>query len=100
MGAAELGPFYGNPAQPQSRLDYTAIMLGGARNSVTIAFMTLYALKPRFQGLLRPLVGWLAGTGVTANQVTVAAAAGSVAVAGIVIWNAEQRPVFLLLPAW
>jgi len=62
--------------------------------------MTLYALKPRFQGLLRPLVARLAGVGVTANQVTVAAAAGSVAIAGVVIWNAERRIVFLLLPAW
>ena len=62
--------------------------------------MTLYALKPRFQGLLRPLVAWLASIGVTANQVTVAAAVGSVAVAGIVIWFAEQRPIFLLLPLW
>ena len=62
--------------------------------------MTLYALKPRFQGLLRPLVTRLAAAGVTANQVTVAAAAGSVGVAAIVIVYAEQRPVFLLLPLW
>jgi CDP-diacylglycerol--glycerol-3-phosphate 3-phosphatidyltransferase len=62
--------------------------------------MTLYALKPRFQGLLRPLVAWLVGAGVTANQVTIAAAVGSVAVAGVVIWNADRRLVFLLLPVW
>jgi CDP-diacylglycerol--glycerol-3-phosphate 3-phosphatidyltransferase len=62
--------------------------------------MTLYALKPRFQGLLRPLVARLAAAGVTANQVTVAAALGSVAVAGIVVWYAGCRPVFLLLPVW
>jgi phosphatidylglycerophosphate synthase len=62
--------------------------------------MTLYALKPRFQGLLRPLVAWLAASGGTANQVTVAAAVGSVAVACLVIWLAEQRAVFLLLPLW
>jgi CDP-diacylglycerol--glycerol-3-phosphate 3-phosphatidyltransferase len=62
--------------------------------------MTLYALKPRFQDLLRPLVAWLAAIGVTANQVTLAAAVGSVAVAAIVIWNAEQRATFLLLPLW
>src|SRR5262245_60607258 len=48
--------------------------------------MTLYALKPRFQGLLRPLVARLAASGGTANQVTVAAAVGSVAVACLVIW--------------
>src|SRR6266508_5581853 len=62
--------------------------------------MTLYALKPRFQGLLRPLVARLAAAGVTANQVTVAAAAGSVGVALIVIICAEHRAVFLLLPLW
>jgi phosphatidylglycerophosphate synthase len=62
--------------------------------------MTLYALKPRFQGLLRPLVARLASAGVTANQVTVAAALGSVGVAAIVIGYADQRSVFLLLPLW
>ena len=62
--------------------------------------MTLYALKPRFQGLLRPLVARLAAAGVTANQVTVAAAVGSVVVAGIVIAFAAHRPIFLLLPLW
>jgi CDP-diacylglycerol---glycerol-3-phosphate 3-phosphatidyltransferase len=62
--------------------------------------MTLYALKPRFQGLLRPLVARLAAAGVTANQVTVAAAVGSVAVVGIVIASAAHRAVFLLLPLW
>ena len=41
--------------------------------------MTLYDLKPRFQSLLRPLVRRLAAAGVTANQVTLAAAIGSVA---------------------
>ena len=34
---------------------------------------TLYDLKPRFQALLRPLVARLAVSGVTANQVTLAA---------------------------
>jgi CDP-diacylglycerol--glycerol-3-phosphate 3-phosphatidyltransferase len=62
--------------------------------------MTLYALKPRFQDLLRPLAARLAAMGATANQVTVAAAIGSVAVAAIVIWTAEHKTVFLLLPLW
>jgi len=62
--------------------------------------MSLYALKPRFQALLRPLVGWLAAKGVTANVVTVAAAAGSVAIAGLVMWKADHRSVFLLIPLW
>ncbi len=34
---------------------------------------SIYDIKPAFQGLLRPLSNWLAGQGVTANQVTVAA---------------------------
>ena len=35
--------------------------------------MTIYALKSRFQGLLRPMVRRLRALGVTANQVTIAA---------------------------
>jgi CDP-diacylglycerol--glycerol-3-phosphate 3-phosphatidyltransferase len=62
--------------------------------------MSLYALKPRFQALLRPMVGWLAANGVTANAVTVTAAAGSLVVAGLVMWKADYRPVFLLIPLW
>lgn len=62
--------------------------------------MSLYALKPRFQALLRPLVAWLAAKHITANAVTVMAAAGSVAIAGIVMWKADARLVFLLLPLW
>jgi CDP-diacylglycerol--glycerol-3-phosphate 3-phosphatidyltransferase len=62
--------------------------------------MTIYALKPRFQNLLRPLVGRLAHAGATANQVTLAAAIGSVLVALVVMGTAETRWVFLLLPLW
>ena len=62
---------------------------------------TLYALKPRFQALLRPLAGRLAAAGVSANQVTLAAVAGSVAVGGLVALLASGRPiVLLLLPVW
>jgi CDP-diacylglycerol--glycerol-3-phosphate 3-phosphatidyltransferase len=59
---------------------------------------SIYQIKPRFQALLRPLVRALAGAGVTANQVTLAAAAMSVA-AGIVLalYGATSR-VWLLLP--
>ncbi|MCG8560828.1 MAG: CDP-alcohol phosphatidyltransferase family protein, partial [Hyphomicrobiales bacterium] len=62
--------------------------------------MTLYALKPRFQALLRPVAADLARRGVTANQVTLAAAFGSVAFGGIVAVNADTHWLFLLLPAW
>lgn len=46
------------------------------------------------------MVAWLAEKGVTANGVTLAAAAGSLAIACIVLGNAEYRPVFLLMPLW
>jgi len=39
--------------------------------------MSIYALKPKFQNLLRPLVRQLAAKGVTANQVTLIARCGS-----------------------
>ena len=42
--------------------------------------MSIYALKPKFQNLLRPLVRRLYQKGVTANQVTLAACAVSGAV--------------------
>ena len=62
--------------------------------------MTLYELKPRFQALLRPMVGRLTAAGVTANQVTLAAAAVSVLVGVLVAWGAETQLLFLLLPLW
>lgn len=40
---------------------------------------SLYQLKPRFQGLLRPLAARMAAAGLTANQVTVATGLFSVA---------------------
>jgi phosphatidylglycerophosphate synthase len=64
--------------------------------------VTLYALKPRFQALLRPSVQWLADRGATANQVTIAAALGSIIVAVMVAVaiaaGAQHRIVFLLVP--
>lgn len=63
--------------------------------------MSIYALKGRFQELLRPCVRWLHRRGVTANQVTVLAALVSVAVAAIVGLRAGTHPaLFTLLPAW
>ena len=61
---------------------------------------TLYDLKPRFQALLRPGVARLAAAGVTANQVTIATLAVSVAAGGFVAWRADERWPFLLLPVW
>lgn len=62
--------------------------------------MTLYALKPRFQALLRPMVARLAAAGVTANQVTLAAAAGSVLIAALIVAAGAPPLAFLLVPAW
>jgi CDP-diacylglycerol--glycerol-3-phosphate 3-phosphatidyltransferase len=62
--------------------------------------MTLYDLKPRFQALLRPLVRRLAAAGVTANQVTLAAAIGSVALGVLLCCKSHNHALFVLLPAW
>jgi CDP-diacylglycerol---glycerol-3-phosphate 3-phosphatidyltransferase len=62
--------------------------------------MTVYALKSRFQDFLRPLVAPLPRTGVTANQVTVAAALASIVVGAVTAWQADSRTVFLLIPVW
>ena len=61
--------------------------------------MSIYGLKPRFQALLRPLVGVLYRAGVTANQVTLAACVVSVAL-GALLCFAENRTLFLLIPLW
>src|SRR5438445_2081777 len=62
--------------------------------------MTLYQIKPKFQALLRPLVKRLAARGVTANQVTLAAAGGSLVVGALVAALAWLPGVFLLMPLW
>jgi CDP-diacylglycerol---glycerol-3-phosphate 3-phosphatidyltransferase len=62
--------------------------------------MSIYALKPRFQSMLRPLTAWLARAGVTANQVTAAACLISLVVAGFVACNSHERWPFLLIPLW
>lgn len=61
--------------------------------------MSIYALKPRFQALLRPLVGTFYRAGVTANQVTVAACVVSVMLGAWLAWNA-QAAWFVLVPVW
>jgi len=58
---------------------------------------SVYQLKPAFQGLLRPIVNWLARIGVTANQVTIAALLLSFS-AGHVIARTHGGHSLLLLP--
>jgi CDP-diacylglycerol--glycerol-3-phosphate 3-phosphatidyltransferase len=62
--------------------------------------MTVYDLKPRFQALLRPHAAWLAGKGVTANQVTLAALAGSICVGALLLALPQSPSLFALLPIW
>jgi CDP-diacylglycerol--glycerol-3-phosphate 3-phosphatidyltransferase len=62
--------------------------------------LSIYALKPRFQSLLRPLTAALARAGVTANQVTLAACVVSMLVAVFVAWRADERWPFVLVPLW
>jgi len=58
--------------------------------------VSVYDLKPRFQKLLRPFCARLAAAGVTANQVTVSAAAVSVAL-GAAVWATRGAAWTLLL---
>ncbi len=60
---------------------------------------TLYALKPAFQSSLRHSVDMLAANGVTANQVTLAAAFLSIAAGAAIAAFPAAGWVVLLLPA-
>lgn len=72
--------------------------------------MSIYALKPKFQALLRPFVRRLHALGVTANQVTLAACAISIALGAWLYADAIARAAqdvaasghraFLLIPLW
>ena len=62
--------------------------------------MSIYALKPRFQQLLRPLVRALHARGITANQVTLAACAVSLLLGLLLATQAAAPGWFWLLPIW
>ena len=58
---------------------------------------SIYDLKPKFQGLLRPITRSLVNLGVTANQVTVFAAVLSIgAGACLTIWPTEKWPLLMI----
>jgi CDP-diacylglycerol--glycerol-3-phosphate 3-phosphatidyltransferase len=60
--------------------------------------VTIYDLKPRFQALLRPLAGTLVAAGATANGLTLAALALSIAAGtGLALWP-DRRALLLALP--
>lgn len=61
---------------------------------------SIYQLKPRFQALLRPGVVRLQQRGVTANQVTLAAAVVSVLLGLLLAWGSQHPWLFALLPLW
>lgn len=61
---------------------------------------SVYDIKPAFQGLLRPLARGLASRGVTANQVTIAAAVLSGVVGGCVAWQPQARWPLALVPGF
>ncbi|TGQ73294.1 MAG: CDP-alcohol phosphatidyltransferase family protein [Mesorhizobium sp.] len=60
--------------------------------------LTLYALKPAFQGRLRPLVNQLAAMGVTANSITILAALLSIAAGTAIAALPGWRLLLLLIP--
>src|SRR5687767_9060859 len=59
---------------------------------------SVYDIKPRFQAVLRPFVRVLAGANVTANQVTILAAALSVAMGTLLYLYPDRRWALLLVP--
>ncbi len=63
-----------------------------------MALVSVYDLKPKFQGLLRPLCRRMAQLGITANQVTVFAAVLSFGVGGCILWRPDERWPLLLIP--
>ena len=60
--------------------------------------LSLYQLKPRFQQLLRPLLGTLARSGVTPNQVTLAAMALSVGYSLLLAWMPAAPALWFGVP--
>lgn len=63
--------------------------------------ISIYQLKPAFQGLLRPLARRLAASGVTANAVTVFAMLISLLLGGwLTVAGSTSPALFLLVPIW
>ncbi|HBO37696.1 MAG TPA: CDP-alcohol phosphatidyltransferase family protein [Pasteurellaceae bacterium] len=62
--------------------------------------MSIYDLKPKFQNLLRPMTTKLAGKGITANQVTLAACAISILLGIFLSVLSTYHWLFILIPLW
>lgn len=61
---------------------------------------SIYQLKPAFQSVLRPWVTRLFAHGVTANQITLLAAVGSVLIGALITAFSLHSWVFILVPIW
>ncbi len=61
--------------------------------------MTLYDIKPKFQGLLRPLTRSMYLRGITANQVTIFAMLASIFM-GLILTLFPEPRLFILLPVF
>lgn len=59
---------------------------------------SIYDIKPRFQALLRPLVGRLASMGVSANQVTIGAMVLSIIAGTLIFFFWKDKTIFYLVP--
>lgn len=70
------------------------------RQDREFAVPSIYQLKPRFQALLRPTVQRLHDRGVSANQVTVAAAVVSLLLGLLLAWLPQITWLFILIPLW
>jgi CDP-diacylglycerol--glycerol-3-phosphate 3-phosphatidyltransferase len=57
-------------------------------------------LKPRLKRLLYPIAATLARVGITANQVTLASLAGSIAVGTLLCVFPAEPSLFAMLPVW
>jgi hypothetical protein len=64
------------------------------------AATSLTLLKPWLRKILRPVAAKLVHAGVTANQITLASLAGSVAVGWLLCGHAGETSLFALLPGW
>jgi CDP-diacylglycerol--glycerol-3-phosphate 3-phosphatidyltransferase len=79
------------PPGPKLHISLDAPFLGAS---------SLTFLKPRLKAIVRPLAARLAAVGVTANQVTLASLAGSIAVGAVLCSNPDNPMLFALLPLW
>ncbi len=84
--------------EAQARQPGSPFDRGRGRGLACRAVASIYALKPAFQALLRPLTRALARAGVTANAVTLGAALLSLLAGAALAIQPGSRAALLLLP--